>query len=155
MTIERRTLEEILADIDELTGPPSLDEPFEDRPIQGVPTAGETNGFRGQLVSNHGTTIELAIRHANHMYIRLVDSAHILNMSVEEVRELRRSSEYLEEVRRRIGRNSREEFFGRAERWVTRIDRVYAGYFGIPIADIRHILEEIFPGWSEVYNDRD
>ena len=152
----RRSLEEILADIEELTGPPSLETEVEDTPIMGVNTTGERDlGFRTHLVSTQGSTIELAIRHANHMYIRLVDSAALLNMTIEEVRELRRSEEYLAEVRRRIERNSREELVDRMERWVTRIDRVYSRYFGVPIEEIRHILECIFPAWSEFYNDRD
>ena len=93
------------------------------------------------------------MNHANNMCVSIRRSAMLLGITVEEVREIRRSRQYLAVVKDRINRNDRESLLARMYRWATPIDRVYAKYFGVPIDDIRHILEDIFPGWSEVYND--
>lgn len=115
-------------------------------------TISETHPL-GRLPRCESNVIRIAMAHANHPYIKLRDSARRLGITVDEVRAIRQSSQYMEVVRQRIERNDREGLLARMYRWVTPIDRIYARYFGVPIADIRHILECIFPAWSEIYND--
>ena len=165
-----KTLDQMLAEIDELVNEETA--PTEPGKIVAVksgpshPPIGLMNhgpevppGFYNRLPRLRplprceNPAIREVMRHANHPYIRIEDSARRLGITVEEVRQIRQSRQYLEVVKARINRNDRDGLYVRMLKWVTPIDRIYARYFGVPIADIRHILEEIFPAWSEVYND--
>lgn len=168
----QKTLDQMLAEIDELVNEETA--PTDPGTIVAVPAGPESPGralaqmvqgpelpsgfYRrlpslGTLPRCHNPIIRIVMTHANHPYIRIQDSANRLGITVEEVRMIRNSRQYLQVVKDRINRNDREGLYIRMLKWVTPIDRIYARYFGVPIADIRNILEEIFPGWSEVYND--
>lgn len=172
-----RTLDQMLAEIDNLLNEEDTADYSEERPIVMATTLhsipSENSERAGQVLENMGSSptipnlpplgplpecrysiIRLVMNHANHPYVKIQESARRLGITEREVREIRRSKQYLEVVKARINRNSREGLIARIEHWETRIDKVYSKYFGVSIIDIRHILESIFPGWSEMYNDR-
>ena len=100
--------------------------------------------------------LTLVARYTAHTHYDLRRMSRTLGITVSRIREIRGSDRYMNEiVKPRLERIGREGIIDRINRWSTPIDQVYAGYFGAPIDNIRHVLESILPEWVEYYNDRD
>ena len=86
------------------------------------------------------------------MHIPLRRMSLTLGVSVERIREIRQSDDYIQFCKPRITKWTAEQLIDRATRWETPIDTIYARYFGIPIKEIRQILDEVSPRILEVSN---
>ena len=73
-------------------------------------------------------------------------AARYLGTNRTWIRKFTKTPEYISEVRRRMLEHDAKYYIDRANRWVTPIDKVLAGYYACGVKPIRDILNEIDEG---------